>query len=193
MAVKALPTPEVLRQLLRYEPETGKLFWRTRPVSLFRCHGKMSAEHAASTWNKSHAGKEAFTSVDNYGYRRGSVFNISIRAHQVIWRMENGIQPDGSDIDHIDNDRLNNRLENLRLAERSQNCANRRARRDGTSRFKGVCWKQQLGAWIAYAFTGSQREHLGTFAREEDAARAYDAAAAARWGEYARLNFPASD
>jgi|ERR1022692_1609203 hypothetical protein len=96
--------------------------------------------------------------------------------------------------DHKDHDGLNNQRFNLRPASRSQNGANRRPLVTKTSsRFKGVCWdQQQRGSkpWRAYITVQQHRHWLGRFHDEEEAARAYDAAARHYFGEYACLNFP---
>jgi hypothetical protein len=90
-------------------------------------------------------------------------------------------------VDHADHDGLNNQRSNLRPADNGQNAANGRHQihRAKSSRYKGVS-RSKWGTWIAYA----QRRHIGTFASEEDAARAYDEAAVTIWGEFAHLNFP---
>ena len=59
MATKPLPSQEVLRQLLRYEPETGKLFWRERTPDMFSADGR-DPEWKARNWNSKLAGREAF-------------------------------------------------------------------------------------------------------------------------------------
>lgn len=92
-------------------------------------------------------------------------------------------------IDHWDGDGLNNQRANLRPATQSQNLANKRFRPGGTSRFKGVY--RGAHAWIALITVDYRKRHLGCFATEEEAARAYDAAAREAWGEFARPNFPA--
>lgn len=90
--------------------------------------------------------------------------------------------------DHADRDGLNNQRLNLRPASDSENMANRPGLPDTSSRFKGVSWFQ--GAWVASAGIRGHKVYLGRFADETAAARAYDTAARAAWGEYARVNFP---
>ena len=89
-------------------------------------------------------------------------------------------------VDHEDGDGLNCCDDNLRKATHAQNMANMKANRGSSSRFKGVGWSAAAGKWRARI----RHRHLGVFADEEEAARVYDAAALAEWGEFARLNFP---
>lgn len=94
------------------------------------------------------------------------------------------------DTDHIDRDTLNNRRKNLRCATRAQNTANSVRRRSNTSGFKGVGWHKRGGRWRAQIRIKGRQIHLGHFSTAEEAARAYDDAARAEWGEFAYLNFP---
>lgn len=97
--------------------------------------------------------------------------------------------PPGLEVDHINGNGLDNRRANLRLATHAENQYNRRPL-GGTSRFKGVCWNREHGKWRAAIRTGGKDLYLGYYATEEDAARAYDAAALQYFGVFARLNFP---
>lgn len=181
MTENHLPSPEVLRQLLRYEPETGKLFWRSRGREWFR------SERAMNAWNARFAGAEAFYSVHKDGYLQGNIFRLKRLAHRVAFALMSGRWPIG-EIDHIDGDRKNNRPENLREANRYQNCRNSRSRVGSTSAFLGVCRKRN-GKWHAQIRIGGRQVHLGYFLDERDAAVAYDKAANKAFGEFARLNF----
>ncbi|MFF8784730.1 HNH endonuclease [Streptomyces sp. NPDC015125] len=103
--------------------------------------------------------------------------------------------PTGRETDHINGDGLDNRRSNLRVATCSQNLANRwkPRRSDGSptsSRFKGVTWDRSRSKWQAKITVGGRCKNLGRYATEEAAAQAYDSAAAATWGVFARLNFP---
>ena len=98
-------------------------------------------------------------------------------------------------LDHINGDTLDCRRVNLRPAtviENNRNSAAKHARRVSPmpSRFKGVSWEKRRHAWVAYIGEGGRHHYLGLHKDEEAAARAYDAAAIDRYGEFARLNFP---
>ncbi|MCJ7730610.1 MAG: beta-Ala-His dipeptidase [Sedimentisphaerales bacterium] len=99
--------------------------------------------------------------------------------------------PDGLLVDHRNNDSLDNRKANLRLATHSQNSCNRRKIKSKTSsRFIGVCFDKYRERWTAYIRFHGRRIWLGRFKNEMDAAKAYDEAARKYHGEFARLNFP---
>lgn len=118
-------------------------------------------------------------------YARATIGGQSIYLHRLIMAA-----PSGVEVDHVDHDGLNNWRSNLRLATRSQNRANQRPHRDGSSQYKGVTWDRERRLWAAQSHTGGRHTHLGRYATEEEAARAHDAFSAARWGEFAYLNFP---
>lgn len=99
--------------------------------------------------------------------------------------------PKGKHVDHRDGDGLNNRRANIRLATPSQNHANRgpdRRRSGKSSRFKGVYWVKRDGNWGATIHVNGKTRALGQYPTEELAAAAYDRAARAAWGEFARTN-----
>jgi hypothetical protein len=120
---------------------------------------------------------------------RYAATNLKIGDRYHLVRMHRMIlgAPVGMAVDHIDGNGLNNRRINLRMCSQSQNMRNRRAY--GRSRFLGVAldtssslskpWKTMIGY-----------RSLGRFATEEEAALAYDVAAIAEYGEFARPNFP---
>lgn len=95
--------------------------------------------------------------------------------------------PRGTLVDHCDGDGLNCRRLNLRLCSRSQNNTNRGGYRPASG-YRGVYPKR--GKFYSAVWTNGRRLGLGTFLTAEEAAQAYDLAAAAHFGEFARLNFP---
>jgi hypothetical protein len=94
-----------------------------------------------------------------------------------------------STVDHRDNDGLNNRRSNLRIATQSQNRANSRKLAPAKSQYKGVT-SGPGGKWRVFVGTRSNRKYLGLFDDEIAAARAYDAEALKQFKEFARPNFP---
>jgi hypothetical protein len=101
--------------------------------------------------------------------------------------------PEGCEVDHCNGDGCDNQVINLRAATRSQNQANRGRQSNNTTGYKGVrkARRRTGSAWVAQINIGGRDSvHLGTFPTPEAAARAYDAAALAEYGEFAHLNFP---
>lgn len=165
MAKKALPSPELLRQLLGYDPETGRLWWKPRPVEMFSSMGSWRS------WHSRCMGIEAFTAVRDSGYLVGNVFGQNLRAHRVIWAMVHGSWPE-MDIDHINGDRRDNRLCNLRSVTRSENLKNLSMRTDNTSGFMGVMMVRKTGKWRAFIEVGGSSKSLGEYASIADAIEA---------------------
>lgn len=172
MAKKSLPSPEVLRQLLRCEPETGRLFWLERATD----------SRNAKTWNARYAGKEAFVQVGAGGYKGGCVFNIGITAHRVVWAMATGEWPSG-EIDHINGDTGDNRIVNLRDVPHSENLRNAKRSRANTSGVTGVSWSKQEQKWRATMTVCMVAKHLGWFRDFDSAVQARKNAAVNRFHE----------
>jgi hypothetical protein len=98
--------------------------------------------------------------------------------------------PKGLLVDHENNNGLDNRRANLRLATHSENCCNRPKKTNTSSRFIGVCFIKARNRWRAATKDHGKSIFIGYFDDEIKAARAYDAAAKKYHGEFARLNFP---
>ena len=164
---KDLPSPEMLRKLLRYEPETGKLYWRERNPGMFKGKGAQQRGYCTG-WNSVYSCKEAFKSVDKDGYFYGVIFDRAHRSHRVIWAIYNGEWP-ADQIDHINGVRNDNRIVNLRVVSGTENQMNRRINSNNTSGSSGVRFRNGNRPWIAQIKVGNRCLHLGCFAEKADA------------------------
>lgn len=169
-----VPTPEMLRKLLEYNPATGGLTWRPRAPDLFE-DGKQTAEHNCNRWNAVNAGKAAFTADNGRGYLKGSIFGGKFRASRVIWAMEAGAWPTGH-IDHINGVRTDNRIANLRDVSHSDNLRNQSRRKTNKSGVMGVHFSKHSGKWLAYIHANGKQIHLGLFTSKAAAIAARKAA-----------------
>lgn len=177
-------TAEFVRGLLRYNPETGELFWKRRPVEMFADGPKQSQLQNANAWNGRYAGKLAFTSPKS-GYRIGSILTVAILAHRVIWLIMTGSWPDG-EVDHIDTVRSNNKWVNLRDSTRMENSHNCGPHSNSTTGLKGVSYDKFNCKWTATVFSSGKAHWLGRFDDPRTAHAAYAEAATRLHGEFAR-------
>lgn len=161
-----LPSQEILLSLLVYEAESGRLFWRDRPRKSF------SREKDWLGWHTRYAGQEAFTTI-SHGYKVGSLCKITVSAHRVAWKMTSGDEP--AMLDHINGDRSDNRLCNLRAANALENVRNSARYQNNGSGVSGVRWHRVRRKWQAYIRSGKLL-HLGYFSNFEDAVAARKAA-----------------
>ena len=168
---KDLPSQDELRRLFDYRPETGELIWRKR-------------DDRDSQWNGRRAGRRA--GYKHKGYYRLKIGSEPYAAHRVVWKLAYGSIPNDMQIDHIDGNGMNNRLDNLRLVTNLQNQLNRKA--DSGRRYKGVY--QHRGRFKAEITYEGTRIYCGLFPTERIAAFAYDETARDLHGEHASLNFP---
>jgi hypothetical protein len=184
---KPLPSIEIVRQLVRHDPESGRIFWRERAPEMFKPTKNKSSFQVCAAWNDRYANKPAFDARSN-GYRIGFVSGCRVSAHRVIWALENG-RWSCLTIDHINGDPSDNRIANLREATHKENMRNRRSAKNSTSQYIGVTWESSRNKWAARIRVDGRKKRLGMFACEEDAARAYDAGARKYFGDFANPNF----
>lgn len=164
-----------LSDIFYYDCETGRLFWKERSELID------PRSQQRKLFNARFAGKEAFTSKNSDGYFCGKLLGASIKAHAVIWAYCRGEWPDG-EIDHIDGDRGNNRIENLRCVDKSTNQRNASLRTDNTSGQVGVSFNKASNRWQARINNNGERVFIGSFV-------SFEAAVAARKNAEAKLGY----
>lgn len=164
-------SPDILRQLLDYDPETGVLTWRHRGLEWFTAGPGRSLANVAACWNSKFAGKPALATDNGQGYASGKCLGKTLKAHRVIWAIVHGAWPDG-EIDHINGDPMDNRLCNLRCVSHGENMRNQKRRADNSSGVAGVYLVPGYSRWRAQIKLHGKRFHLGYFATFEEAASA---------------------
>lgn len=173
MAAKPLPPVEIMRQLLRYEPDTGKLYWRERTPEMFR-DGMRCRDAVCQGWNKRFAGNEAFPQLREDGYRYGRLADRKVMAHRVAWAIFHGKEPVGT-VDHINGDRSDNRIGNLRDCPMSVNAKNLSLRKDNKYGVAGIRFRgcsRSTKQWLAVIKVDGRSIHLGSFESIGEAIRA---------------------
>lgn len=119
----------------------------------------------------------------NWSKKKGSKIRTGCYLqHALMWC------PKGYQIDHINGDKLDNRMENLRIVTYKQNAQNSAIKSNNTSGYKGVSLTKEKNKWRAYININKKQVNLGRFIKKEDAAKAYNIAATKHFGKYARLN-----
>ena len=155
-------SPETLRELLDYNPETGDLIWRERPLEMFK------TERDWNAWNARNAGKKAFTATISRGYKHGTIFKNGVYAPRAAWVIHHGRWP-VHNIDHINGDPSDNRIDNLRDVNQHENMRNASIPKHNKSGVIGVHWSKASNKWTAQITSGGRRIHLGVFDSKEDA------------------------
>ena len=146
-------TKDRILEVLKYTPETGVFVWKIST-------GKAIAGRVAGQETK-------------HGYVRITIDRRAYMAHRLVWACEHGSIPSFS-IDHIDGNKKNNRIENLRQDPYKQNSQNIRTPGvRNTSGFLGVVLDKKSGKWRAFLRTNKKTKALGRFATPEQASEAY--------------------
>jgi hypothetical protein len=146
------PDFDRLHSLLRYDMNTGKLFWKF------------------ATSNRVKVGDEAGTIYKN-GYKYVSVDGHRILAHRLIFFMLSGFWPDGQ-VDHRDNDRLNNKIENLRACSPKQNAENKKHPQSNNS-FGVLGVSPSRGKFRAQIQVNGKNQFLGRYETLDKAQAVY--------------------
>ena len=154
---------ETILRRLSYNKETGSVIW---------LDGKR-------------AGRKIYnTSCD--GYHRLKILGSTYYLHRVCWFLHYREWPT-SHLDHVNGDKTDNRIVNLRVASSTQNSANRSLAVNNTTGHKGVVYLENISKYMVRVGS-SPRVLVGYFENLDDAAKAYNDAAKELYGEYARLN-----
>jgi hypothetical protein len=143
MADCDIPSADYLRQRLKYDPETGAIVCAKT--------GRTRMANRAPT-----------------GYLRGRVAGKLLYAHRVAWALHHGAWPEHN-IDHVNRDKADNRIINLRDVPHTENMKNNSAYRSNTSGATGVSFHKHSGLWMAYAGPKGRTTYHKTF---EDALNA---------------------
>lgn len=163
---KPLPAKAYLQEVFSYDPATGALVWKERPLWHF------SSEHEHRRWNTRYSGKPALAHKGNEDYLTGALDKVTYQAHRIIWKMQTGLDPDF--IDHINGTRHDNRWVNLRDVPWHTNLQNQKRASNNTSGVLGVSLFQ--GRWVARICINRKSIFLGSFENLQDAAAARKAA-----------------
>lgn len=121
------------------------------------------------------------------GYRQIWFRGRQEMEHRVAWFLHYGEWPKDH-IDHVNGNRSDNRIVNLRLATCSENQCNRSKPQNNTSGFKGVSWIERYRVWQATIRFAGKNKFLGRFATREEASDAYNQAALKHHGNFARVD-----
>jgi len=135
-------TQAEVRRLFDYDPDTGALTWRIRRgrATVGACVGSLQSE----------------------GYFQTKINYKRYLVHRLIWLWWHGETPKDQ-IDHINHDRIDNRIANMREATNKGNGRNQSMRNDNMSGVTGVCWTKRRGKWLAYIRVDGHHHNLGEF------------------------------
>lgn len=161
-----------LRDLVSYDPETGAFRWRSDRYCGRNLNRKMAC-----------AG-DAVGSINALGYHIVRFGKKDYSAHRLAWLYVHGKWP--QELDHVNGDRSDNRIANLRECTSSQNKANQKIRSDSTSGLKGVFKQAGCNSWYSRIRKNGKLVYLGSFPTPELAHAAYARAAREIHGEFAR-------
>lgn len=159
------------------------------PMSLDELRGRLSydAETGVFTYRKTvgrlMAGDVA-GGIHRTGYRHILFNGKQALAHRLAWFHHYGEWP-LDQVDHINGDRADNRIANLRAATHHENARNRRKSKNGFAPYKGVVWRKHDQKWAAQININKRPKTIGRYDTPEEAHAAYCEEAKRLWGEFA--------
>jgi hypothetical protein len=149
-----------------FEYNNGLLYWKKMPK---KCRNLI--------------GKEA-GSVAKDGYKTFGFMGKNLLVHRAIFMIHHGYLP--KCLDHIDGNRLNNQIDNLREVTSQQNCFNRKKPITNTSGVKGVTWHKKLKKWQVHLMINRKTKYFGVYADIELARLVSETMRSKFHGEYAK-------
>lgn len=155
-------TYERASELLRYDPDTGKIYWKAKPSK----SAPINVGDEAGT----------FLRIRRNTYRQIRIDGQAYYAHRIAWLLHFGTWP-ANGIDHLNGVGTDNRPCNLREATTQENRKNQRMQRNNTSGVTGVYWDKSAGKWKAQIGIDGKNKSLGYFTDIDEAAEAYRKAA----------------
>ena len=134
-----MPTQEQVKNLFNYNSKMGTITWTS---------GKFTGKEAG--W------------ISNAGYRKVCIFGRDYQAHRIVWLYHNGYFPENG-LDHINRNKSDNRIENLREATQSCNMINTGVRADNKTGVKGVYYNKMQERWHPRITLSGKKHHLGFY------------------------------
>jgi hypothetical protein len=162
-----IPIP-ILRLTVGYNPITGELWWLERGPHWFSSSKDPIKE--SKRWNKRYCGKPAFNTKTKFGYLSGNIRGVRLYKHRVLWALTFGHWP-ALFLDHINGDKTDNRISNLREADKHVNNRNASKRVDNTSGEPCV-YPTRSGKYKVQVWKDGSQKHIGTYNEFSEAVKA---------------------
>lgn len=156
----------LLRDYFNYDPASGEIRWKKSP------HHKVKAGDIAGF-------------IEPRGYRVLQFKKTLWKGHRIALALMNNEFPNG-EVDHIDGNPSNNRFENLRVVDKSQNQMNRAVSKNNRSGIKGVHFCESKQKWVSRISVGKNRIHIGGFNSFDEAIQKRKQFEDEFYGQYAR-------
>lgn len=153
---------EYLHECFITDPDNGLLFWKERPIHHFASEGAMKLINTRC------AGKEAGC-MGSDGYLRVRFKGRSHLLHRIMWELINGRIPNEMQVDHINHNRSDNRICNLRLATKKENLKNKSRSKLNTTGESGISYRQDVNKFMARVSINGHRHSIGCFETVEQA------------------------
>lgn len=162
---KPITNLERIAEYLEYDANTGKFTW----LKNRKGHTKAGMEAGAN---------------HGRGYIVIALDGAQYLAHRLAWAIYYGAIPENMQIDHINGNRSDNRISNLRLASHAENCRNSKVRKHSKSGIKGV--KKRGNKWHVRISVNRKEKWIGSYDTAEEANFAHQKAANELFGPFAK-------